>query len=455
MVADGWKGPAVVLTKLGWVVYGVDNDRGLLQNQYAYFAQEGQASMNDLEKLVNDYVTNESLGVRDVEHKESAMDIRARNLLERTTSRKGERFETGLLWKEDNIVLPSSRTQAERRFLALENKFRRDNSYHREYCRIMADYEIKGYSRKLSETESSSRAPRTWYLPHFGVYNANKPGKLRLVFDAAAESNNFSLNSALLSGPEQNADLVTVFMKFRQKPVGVCADIVKMFHQVRIIREDQDAQRFLWRADRSEPISEYVMSVMTFGSTCSPCSANYVNHKNAVEFQSEFPAAVDAILNNHYVDDFVHCFADENEAIKVSEDIVRIHKRGGFDLKRFISNSKLVSERFNGKQPSTSMISLERGDTGTYQKVLGMPWDTNQDILKFLMAFGKVDPDVLKGDRRPTKRETLSITMSVFDPFGLAAEYSLIAKVMLQSIWRSKTAWDDTISGDAYKLWLK
>ena len=28
---------------------------------------------------------------------------------------------------------------------------------------------------------------RVWYLPHFGVRNANKPGRVRLVFDATAK----------------------------------------------------------------------------------------------------------------------------------------------------------------------------------------------------------------------------------------------------------------------------
>lgn len=456
IAADGWKGPAVVLTKLGWVVYGDEKDGTPRQSHHAYFAQVRDASMDNLEQRVNDYIANENLNVRDVvKHVESSENVRANLLLEGTTKRKGQRFETGLLWKHDGVILPPSRGMAEKRLQALENKFQRDDLYHKEYCRIMDEYEKKGYSRKISTAEAAKVGPRTWYLPHFGVINTNKPGKVRLVFDAAAEVNGISLNSALLSGPDQCQDLATVLSKFREKPIGVCADIVEMFHQVQILEEDQDSQRFLWRTSRSEAVSEYVMNVMTFGATCSPCSAQFVKNKNAEYFRLKFPAAVKAIVENHYVDDFVHCFVDEREAVKVSEEVVWIHKQGGFELKRFVSNSMLVNNRFNEDQEKTSILNLERGGTANFQKVLGMHWDTTRDVLQFVMAFGKIDPVLLRGERRPTKRETLSITMSVFDPFGLAAEYSLMAKVILQIIWRAQIEWDDGIPDEANEMWKK
>lgn len=46
-------------------------------------------------------------------------------------------------------------------------------------------------------------APRTWYLPHFGVLSLNKPGKFRFVF--VATERGIGGNDFLLSG----ADLLT------------------------------------------------------------------------------------------------------------------------------------------------------------------------------------------------------------------------------------------------------
>ncbi|XP_067637293.1 uncharacterized protein [Eurosta solidaginis] len=454
VVRDGWKGPAVVRTKLGWVVYGSAAGNPTANGSRLFLTQVENNECNELNQMVKEFIASDQLGVRCAEHVESDEVKRAKYLLETTTVRKGDRFETGLLWKSEDSKLPSNRMMAEKRFLLLEKKFERDEHLKEEYARVMTEYMEKGYSRKLRKEESEVYNSRTWYIPHFAVYNPNKPGKLRLVFDAAAKIDGQSLNSALLSGPDQCQPLAVVLMKFRQRKIGVCADIVEMFHQVKIREEDQSAQRFLWRTDTNGPIEEYTMTVMTFGATCSPCSAQFVKNKNARDFQDQFPEAVNIIINNHYVDDLVHCFSSESEALKIIPEVVWVHKEGGFDLKRMVSNSLLVNKMFNDNHESQQVLSLDK-ETSQVQKVLGMCWDTRQDTLRFATSFARVDKRLLEGARAPTKREVLSITMSLFDPFGMAAEYSLVAKLILQLTWRKNVDWDEEIPTDARGLWSK
>ncbi|XP_067625660.1 uncharacterized protein [Eurosta solidaginis] len=344
---------------------------------------------------------------------------------------------------------------AERRLMALERKFSKDPGLREQYTHIMGEYIRKGYVRRLNEAEAQQRGKRTWYLPHFGVRNVNKPEKLRVVFDAAAEVNGVSLNSVLLSGPDLGQPLATILMKFRQRLVGVCADVVEMFHQVQIRREDQEAQRFLWRIEPEAPLEDYVMTVMTFGATCSPCSAQFVKNKNAREFQTVFPEAAVAIIHNHYVDDYVHCFTTEEEAVRVTKEVLWVHKQGGFELKRFVSNCKQVSDVFNSGGNALTMVNLDRSADGQFQRVLGMVWDNVKDELKFALSFNKIDGRLMTGATRPTKREALRITMSVFDPFGLAAEYSIVAKLILKKVWQQKVGWDDGIPDEAFAMWRK
>lgn len=71
-----------------------------------------------------------------------------------------------------------------------------------------------------------------WYLPIFVVLNKNKPGKSRVVWDAAATTNGLSLNSFLLKGPDLLVSLPAVLFSFRQKAVAICGDIEEMFHQI-------------------------------------------------------------------------------------------------------------------------------------------------------------------------------------------------------------------------------
>ena len=138
---------------------------------------------------------------------------------------------------------------------------------------------------------------KTWYLPHFGVTNSNKPGKFRLVFDAAAKAQGRSLNDFLLTGPDLLRPLTTVLSKFRQHEIAFSGDIKEMFHQVEIRNDDNSAQRFLWRErNRDCEPDIYCMKAMIFGASCSPFMAQYVKNKNAEEFENEFPETTKAII---------------------------------------------------------------------------------------------------------------------------------------------------------------
>ena len=43
-------------------------------------------------------------------------------------------------------------------------------------------------ARKLSPEEAGKTGARTWYLPMHPVTNPNKPGKIRVINDAAASN---------------------------------------------------------------------------------------------------------------------------------------------------------------------------------------------------------------------------------------------------------------------------
>lgn len=94
---------------------------------------------------------------------------------------------------------------------------------------------------------STIRTPLTYYLPHFGIINPNKPDKLRIVFDAAAKTNGYCLNDFLLTGPDLYNQLSNVLMHFSQHKIAFVGDIKEMLLQIRIKEPDRHAQRILWR----------------------------------------------------------------------------------------------------------------------------------------------------------------------------------------------------------------
>ena len=69
------------------------------------------------------------------------------------------------------------------------------------------------------------------YLPHHGVSNINKPGRVRVVFNTGAKFENTCLNNNILKGPDLLNNLFSVLLKFREGLYGIISDIQKMFHK--------------------------------------------------------------------------------------------------------------------------------------------------------------------------------------------------------------------------------
>ncbi|UYV80782.1 hypothetical protein LAZ67_19001722 [Cordylochernes scorpioides] len=120
-----------------------------------------------------------------------------------------------------------------------ERKSAKDPLLLAAYKAKFDEYLEKRYIIKQDSIEVPKVCERTWYIPHFGVTNPNKPGKLRLVFDTAARSNGVSLNEALSKRPDLIRPLTSVQWNFRVHNIALTGDITDMFHRVRVIKEDQ------------------------------------------------------------------------------------------------------------------------------------------------------------------------------------------------------------------------
>lgn len=452
--------PIAVKTRLGWIIYGSCSPNRHSKyhvNFHGLQACECNGVTDDnLHAAMKSYFAIDSLGISQPSKLSlSVEDQRAMDILETVTRIKDGRFESGLLWKYDNVRLPDSKAMARRRWECLERRMRKDEKLSETLQAKMNEYIDKGYVRKLTEDELKVRHGREWYLPVFPVYNPNKPGKLRLVWDAAATSQGISLNSVLLKGPDLITSLLSILIQFREYRIAICGDIREMFHQVLMKEDDQHCLRFYWKEhmENHEP-NVYVMKVMTFGACCSPTTAQYVKNINAKRFEQECPQAVNAIEKKHYVDDMLVSVETEEEAVELAHAVKRIHAAGGFEMRNWLSNSPKVSASL--KEVTIDEKNLGIGEDIT-EKVLGLWWNTSTDCFIFKVS-SRYDQDLLDGIRRPTKREVLRTLMMMFDPLGFIAHFLMYVKVLLQEIWRSSIDWDSPIEEsqfDKWLLWLK
>ncbi|XP_062704152.1 uncharacterized protein LOC134286544 [Aedes albopictus] len=450
--------PIATKTRLGWAICG-NLGFGDAPNMFHYsfhVCSLNERPDDDLHQAMKDYFSIDSLGVNaSSKVLLSTEDERAESLLKSLTRFSGDRFETGLLWRYDNVRLPDSRPMALRRHRCLEKRMANDPALAKVLQQKIGDYAAKGYIRKLSDEEIRQQTGEMWYLPVFPVTNPNKPGKVRIVWDAAAKAHGISLNSVLLKGLDLLCSLLGILLRFRLHPVAVTGDIREMFHQVQIRQEDQRYQCFYWTDENGE-LGVYVMAMMTFGACCSPSSAQYVKNVNADRFKSEFPAACDAVTKSHSVDDMLISVATEEEAIQIAKDVRDAHAQGGFEIRNWISNSRRVVEALQ-EQNTDDEKSLDLTTELSTEKVLGMWWNTAADAFTYKIGWNRYDGELLKGERRPTKRDVLRVLMTIFDPLGLIAHLLVYLKILLQDIWRSGVTWDEQIDDEAFeklRKWL-
>ena len=147
-------------------------------------------------------------------------------------------------------------------------------------------------------------AAEVFYLPAHGVVKESSTStNLRVVFDASAlTTSRVALNDILLSGPNVYPLLTNVVLSFRMHPIGMSADISKMFCQVGLHPDDRDLHRFLLLGPNGK-LRDMRMMRVTFGVTSSPFLATQVLRQVAKDYQEQYPCASSIVSTQLYVDD--------------------------------------------------------------------------------------------------------------------------------------------------------
>jgi hypothetical protein len=451
------QGPVAARTRLGWCVFGQTQTKSTKRNLGRTFMLKDATHNDDyLHDLVKNYFMLENLGVKSsAETRKSKEHQRANEIVDTTLKYIGGRYEVGLIWKKDQITLPDSYPMAYSRLKQLENKMKRDEDLTRWYVNLINEYVRKVYCHKILPEEVNIKSDRTWYIPHFATVNLNKiPVKRRHVFDAAARVGKTSLNTELIPGPNNYNSISAVIFKSRQGKICVAADIKEMFLQIKIRPVDQAALRFLWRGtDYHREPEVYAMSSMIFGASCSPYLAQEIKNRHALNFQDQCPKAVEAIIKQHFMDDYLNSHETVNDAVEVAKQVIEIHQNAGFNLRNFVSNNDQVLSLLPQAEEIVKEVFLNPMQHDVTEKILGTYWNVLNDTYEFKLNYNKITPAILSYTRPPTKRELLRIVMSIYDPIGLLSHALIRAKVIIQETWRSGISWDQPITPLLFTKW--
>jgi hypothetical protein len=134
-----------------------------------------------------------------------------------------------------------------------------------------------------------------------------------------------------------------------------------------------------------------------------------------------------------------------NEGMKTILEVRRVQQLGGFELVNWVSNSKELMEKLCAEERKSKTLNLD--SASALQS--GLWWDPISDTFQFRLKSEMINFDK---NQRPTKRNVLKLVMSIFDPLGLIAKFTIRGRILLQEIWRSGIDWDNRIDQEFHRL---
>ena len=119
--------------------------------------------------------------------------------------------------------------------------------------------------------------------------------------------------------------------------------------------------------------------------------------------------------------------------------------KGGFNLTKFVSNSKDVVNAIEDSDKSKSLKNLDiTSEPLPVERALGVQWCVENDCFIFSIKIK---------EKPATRRGILSAVSSVFEPLGFAAPFMLKIKQMLQELCAENKSWDEELSCQQKLQW--
>ncbi|XP_018401738.1 PREDICTED: uncharacterized protein LOC108778911 [Cyphomyrmex costatus] len=384
--------PTLQKTKLGWVVsgstYGHSNSMAVASCHIT--------SINNLEKCLSRFWEVEHDVASECKVQYTSEGQRCETQFQENVSRDPEgRFIVKLPINDDKMQqLGESYEIAKRRFLKLERRLSFQPEVYSQYKKFMQEYIDLNHMREIKLSTNQEVA---YYLPHHPVFKeSSTTTKLRVVFDASCKSaSGLSLNDALLVGPTIQEDLFSHLVRFRTFRYAMTADITKMYRQILVDESQRHLQRIFWRNAPQDELRIFELLTLTYGTAPASFLAIRTIRKLAEDEINSFPVGSKTILRDFYVDDLLTGASTLQEALEIKTQTIELLKRGGFELRKWSSNSSSL-----------------RDAQGTHKK-------------RFILA----------GDH------------------GLLGPSIVIAKIIMQELWRAKVDWDESISHELHTRW--
>lgn len=366
------------------------------------------------------------------------------------------RPQVKLPFKENPFeVLGQSRNQAVARWLSMERKLEKDKQLKVDYMAAIQEHLDLGHMERIKTTEKQLTHVKEdgnltfscYYIPHHAVVKEeSKTTKTRIVFDASATtSSGKSLNEILMVGPTIQESLTIRLMKWRIHRYALRGDITKMYRQVKVYEEDVDFQRMVFRFNKTDPIEDFCLNTLTFGTASAAYMATRTLQQIAIDGEREFPIGSKIVKTDFHVDDLLTGADTIDEVKTIWKEIKELLAKAKFPMRKWSSNNNEVLKLIPSEEREFKSAEISIEDT---LKTLGIGWSPVEDYFFFTAPEFNVTEKL-------TKRNFLSQAAKLFDPLGWLGPTIIKPKIMFQNMWKEELRWDDVISKELANEWME
>ena len=321
-------------------------------------------------------------------------------------------------------------------------KLERDPDWHAMYDQQLQTLLDKGFARELEEGELDrwiAGGGSHYYMAHqMVVVPTNKSTPIRVVFNSSQKFRGFSLNSSWNLGPDVMANLQATLLRFRNDVVGAQGDISKMFYMVRVTKEEEMMQLFVWNFKGEDKVRTFCMTRLVMGNKPSTNISIVAVQKSTEleDFPESEPEACEVLKKDIYVDNVFVTAPDMETLLRKIRGVERVAGAGGFKFKEWM----IPGQVSDGEK----LVSLQGYEE--IEKALGLYWCLINDEVFVKLVLSDEDTqlmDQLGGNDTPavdqlprevkpklTLRICLRFHMKIFDPLGLVMPTKMIGNLL-------------------------
>ena len=390
-----------------------------------------------------------------------------------TPEDQGPYWRTNYPWKIPREELIDNKEAVLGVMRSTERKLAKDPAWRDIYEQQLRDLVANKFARLVSEEELESwkaQGGKTYHISHQMALNpASKSSPIRTVFNSSQTFKGYSLNSSWDLGPDVTGNLNGILYRLRENIVGSQGDVKKMYYNIRVTKEEEFMQLFLWKFKGEDKIQTLAMTRLVMGSKPSANSSQIALRETAFLDNNDvkYPAAVKALVKNSYVDNTFVGNETHEAVYKDIEAVETVAKQGGFFYKPWV-----VSGQDVGDQMVLNTDEVED------DKALGVMWDVKRDLFYIKVgASGKKIAAVKISDviANPSLKLNLRICLSfhakAFDPLGLILPLKMKGNILFRNTLQflkqvtkdldegdkksKKLPWDFDIEGQLKEKWIE